>query len=132
MYKGGFKYQLVGTYTVELPKISIETPIITEYIWLHKSRLVIKTGYAWDGPSGIAIDTKNFMRGSLIHDVFYQLIREGHLDNSYRKVADEILKDICLEDNMSKIRAWWVYFGVRLFAGFAAKTKNIRKVEKAP
>jgi len=32
-------------------------------------------GYAWDGPSGSTVDTLNFMRGSLVHDALYQLIR---------------------------------------------------------
>jgi hypothetical protein len=80
------------------------------------SLLIIKARYAWDGASGPAIDTKNFMRGSLVHDVLYQLIREGHLDKGYRKLADQELRRICLEDGMSKIRAWWVYSAVRTFA----------------
>jgi hypothetical protein len=84
-------------------------------------KLTIKNSYAWDGASGPAIDTRNFMRGSLIHDALYQFIREGILNNSDRKRCDEILRDICLEDGMSKIRAWWVYRGVRTGGAFAAK-----------
>ena len=38
--------------------------------------LTIRKGYAWDGPSGPTIDTKDFMRGSLVHDALYQLLRE--------------------------------------------------------
>jgi len=44
--------------------------------------LKIKTGYSWDGPSWPAIDTKNFMQGSLIHDALYQLMRELVLPQS--------------------------------------------------
>jgi len=45
--------------------------------------LLIKAGYSWDGPSGSAIDTKNFMQGSLVHDALYQLLRENILYESY-------------------------------------------------
>lgn len=76
--------------------------------------VTLRRGYAWDGPSGPTIDTYTFMRGSLFHDALYQLMREGVLPLSTRKHADEILRDICLEDGMSKIRAAWVYRGVRI------------------
>lgn len=78
-----------------------------------KGKLTIKKGYTWDGPSGPTFDTKTFMRGSLVHDALYQLMREEILPNSARKRADEILRNICLEDGMSKARAWWVYRAVR-------------------
>jgi hypothetical protein len=90
-------------------------------IWLQfNGELSIWTGYAWDGPSGPGIDTRNFMRGSLVHDALYQLIRKGLLPEKYRENADRIIRDICLEDGMSKIRAWWVYHGLRLFGKSAA------------
>ena len=76
-------------------------------------RLIIRKGYSWDGPSGPTIDTKNFMQGSLIHDALYQLMRELVLPQSDRKRADEILRDVCLKDGMSKFRAWYVYKAVR-------------------
>lgn len=78
-----------------------------------KGELVIKAGYSWDGPSGPTIDTKNFMQGSLVHDALYQLMREGNIDPSNRERADKILRKICREDGMSRMRAWWVYRGVR-------------------
>ena len=54
------------------------------------------------------------MQGSLVHDALYQLMRECVIEQSQRKIADEILRKICREDGMSKIRAWWVYQGVRI------------------
>ncbi len=83
--------------------------------------LTIKQGYAWDGPSGPTIDTLTFMRGSLIHDALYQLMREGRLPQSARKRSDEVLREICLMDGMTKARAWWVYHGVRVGAAQSAK-----------
>jgi len=79
-----------------------------------KGKLTIRKGYSWDGPSGPTIDTKNFMQGSLIHDALYQLMREGVLPQHLRQKADEILQAVCIKDGMSKVRAWWVYRGVRI------------------
>jgi hypothetical protein len=92
--------------------------------WVRLNRqgeLTLKTAYAWDGPSGPAIDSKNFMRGSLVHDALYQLMRLKLLPQGFRKQADEILWMICLEDGMSKVRADYVYQAVRAFAAPAAK-----------
>jgi len=88
---------------------------------LLQSELDILEGYCWDGPSGPAIDTQNFMRGSLLHDCLYQLIRDGYIIPSYRKTADIFLFKICREDGMSWIRGVWVYLGVRMFGWRAIK-----------
>ena len=150
-YKKGFKYQLTDTYRIKINIKPLE-PIHTDYIDLSSEGwLTIRKGYAWDGPSG---PTKfivfllelipfigewlarkfieKFMRGALVHDVIYQLIRQGYLPGHYRLYADQLLRDICLEDGMSKVRAWWVYKGVRWGAGFAADPSNKKKVITAP
>jgi hypothetical protein len=130
-YKSGYKYQLARDY--ELHTGIIGYSIHTEYAHLYSDGLlIIKNGYAWDGPSGPTIDTKTFMRGSLVHDVFYQLIREGHLSHSIKEKADSLLRNICIEDGMCKLRANWVYFGVDKFAGFATSPKNKKKLLEAP
>ena len=96
------------------------------------NHLSIKEGYAWDGPSGPTIDTKDFMRGALIHDALYQLLREGQLPKEDRKVADKVLKRTCLEDGMFPLRANVVYLAVRAFASFAADPANKKPVVYAP
>jgi len=107
--------------------------IVTEFITLFTDgMLLIRKGYAWDGASGPAIDTKNIIRGSLVHDALYQLLRQGNLDMSWREQADKDLKRICLEDGMSKLRAWYVYKCVRGFARRAAMPKHKKKVYTAP
>ena len=132
-YKDGYKYQLKKTYTVQ---ISITPPALidTEYITLTTNgELTIEEGYAWDGPSGPTIDTLTFMRGSLVHDALYQLMRENHLAHDvYREAADRTLQEICKEDGMWAIRAWWVYQGVRLFADPAADPADERPLICAP
>ena len=136
-YKKGYKYQLKHHYRVELPELAGYPGAITEYILLqpghHSSQLTLRVGYAWDGPSGPTIDTKDFMRGSLVHDALYQLMREGYMTGrSARKVADKILKRMCLEDGMFFLRAELVYIAVRLFARFAADPASKKPVEHAP
>ena len=121
-YRGGYKYQLVETYVVGL-KIRPPADITHDYITLRTDgTLVVERGYAWDGPSGPTIDSKNFMRGSLVHDALYQLIRVGLLPLADRVAADEELRRLCLEDGMSELRAWWVYQGVHWFGTPSAAT----------
>lgn len=132
-YNGGYKYQLKEGCTVPI-EIRPPSPIDTEYIGLDTDgNLTIRKGYAWDGPSGPTIDTPTFMRGSLVHDALYQLMRERHLDNGrHREAADRILQRICKEDGMWSLRAWWVYQGVRLFADPAADPASKRPTTRAP
>ncbi|MEJ2545996.1 MAG: DUF1353 domain-containing protein [Calditrichaceae bacterium] len=132
-YKEGYKYQLVETYKITLD-IKLDDDIKTDYIELSKQgKLVIKKGYAWDGPSGPTFDTRNFMRGSLVHDALYQLMREEHLERSkYRKFADKLLQKMCKEDGMSSLRAWWVYQGVHLGGDPSADPANKKPIIKAP
>ena len=132
-YRAGYKYQLVVSAAVQT-SIKPAKMIKTEYINLLPSGvLVVKEGYAWDGPSGPTIDTNNFMRGSLFHDALYQLMREGHLDHhTYREPADRLLQELCLEDGMSGLRAWWVYQGVRLGGGTAADPVSNKPILAAP
>jgi hypothetical protein len=95
--------------------------IDTSHVCFSKhGKLSIASGYAWDGASGPAIDTDTFMRGSLVHDALYQLMRLGLLPIEFRDTADLLLKKICLEDGMNRFRAWYVYHAVSMFAARAA------------
>lgn len=122
-YKKRRKYKYNLHSDVEYPtNIKIENPINLGLLAIDENgNLTIRKEYSWDGPSGPTIDTKNFMRGSLIHDSLYQLMRENVIPQNLRKKVDEILRKICLEDGMSKIRAWWVYQGVRIGGGGSSK-----------
>lgn len=133
-YKDGYKYQLQETCTIPI-EIKPQTPIDDlKYISLDMTgNLTMKEGYAWDGPSGPSIDTLTFMRGSLVHDALYQLMRENRLDcNSYRETADRILQRICKEDGMWVVRAWWVYHAVRMFGDPCADPASKKPIIKAP
>jgi len=127
-YRSGYKYQLAEAYVIDTD-ITPPYDISTEYIDLYADgRLVIRNGYAWDGPSGPTVDTKNFMTPSLVHDALYQLMRQGHLSGVWRYFIDKLLIDMCKERKMCGVRRWWVNLGVRWFAGFAAKEENAKKV----
>jgi len=116
-YRRGYKYQLAEDYCHHVGLFPKED-IVTEFLVLTtKGKLLIKRGYAWDGPSGPSIDTDTFMRGSLVHDAGYQLIAQGHLHKRVRPYLDRMLKNICLEDGMFSFRAWYVYKTVRKFGG---------------
>ena len=131
-YRDGYKYQLAEDYQVPLI-YSPENDICTKYIKLSKlGELQIKEGYAWDGPSGPTFDTPTFMRGSLIHDALYQLVREEYLPLSWKNKADRELERICIMDGMNKIRAKVIYKAVQKFASFACSPKNNKPIITAP
>lgn len=131
-YRSGFKYQLAEGYSIKTAIRQISR-IETEFIELDETGgLVIHGGYAWDGPSGPTIDTKNAMRGSLVHDALYQLMRMGLLDRGHRGTADDEFRRICREDGMSWFRAWYFHIGVDSFAAGAVSAKARKKVIIAP
>jgi len=131
-YKGGFKYQLAEPYEVETG-ITGYTNAKTKWFFLSPTGcLTINSGYAWDGPSGPTIDSKNFMRGSLEHDVLYQAIRLGLLPARFKAIADQRLKTVCLEDGMSKIRAWWVVKGLEIGGRKSTLPSRRQKICYAP
>lgn len=132
-YKKGYKYQLTDSYQTDI-KILPEKEVDTPYIKLTtQGNLTIKAGYAWDGPSGPTIDTLNFMRGSLVHDALYQLMRNGELDSKRDKdPADRLLQKMCKKDGMKSARAWWVYKGLALAGKGATLKKNKKPIFMAP
>lgn len=135
-YKGDYKYI---TAAVEVYETGIETEMLHSFSHGELSpsgELTIATGYAWDGPSGPTFDTPSVMRGSLVHDCLYQLLRETDFGapethDQHRKQADEILYRICIEDGMWKWRAKWILAGVRKGGGPAAVRRR-RKIYEAP
>jgi hypothetical protein len=118
-----YKYILLQphiTPTPIRPAETIDTPLVS---LSAEGVLAIEKGYAWDGPSGPSVDTDSFMRGSLVHDALYQLMRTGRLAMALRPAADKLLKDICLEDGMSRFRAWFVYRAVRMGGSKSARPR---------
>jgi hypothetical protein len=119
-YCDGCRFQLRETYT-EKTGIYGYTCNKHPFISLQPDGLLtILAGYAWDGASRPAINTKSFIRGSLVHDAFYDLMRHGYLPLMCQPLADQELRRICVEDGMWKVRAWWVFTAVREFGRSSA------------
>jgi len=142
-YSKGYKYYLREDYTIYIPVYPSEFIDCEFFSITTKGELCIYRKYAWNGASGPTIDTKSTMRGSLVHDVGYQmlrLIRSGviQLDHTeelldgWRKIFDRLLHNICEEDGMWKIRAgvWWR--AVEWFAGDSAEPDAEPKILEAP
>lgn len=126
-YRKGYKYQLAEAFLGQT--IIYHQDIRTGFIHLMEDgRVWIAGGYAWDGPSGPTVDTDNFLIGSLVHDVLYQLIRMEELPVTCRKFADQTLYNLCVEAGMSRLRAKYTYWAVRKFGGDSAVPGDVKEV----
>ena len=132
LYKAGYKYRLEAQYEDVIPLRPPEDIKTDFVVLLHNGYFVIRKGFSWDGASGPAIDTANFMRGSMIHDSLYSLMRSGNLPTTFKDQADVLLRQMCIEDGMSNIRAWWVYAAVKTFAKRATTPEGENPVLTAP
>ena len=134
MYKKGYKYQLHEEYAFRFDRGSFLKECKAMFITYDYERceLVAMPGYAWDGPSGPTLDTKTTMRGSLVHDIIYQLIRLEILPFGFWRNADRILDEILREDGMCRFRRWYWIKCLQLRRGNAAKPRNRKKIHRAP
>ena len=109
-YRSGYKYQLTSRACF-MTEIHPVEDIETKFINLSESGiLLVKSGYAWDGPSGPTLDSKSAMRASLAHDALYQLLRLKHIKGEKnRRKSDRVFYELLLKDKMWKVRAkiWW-------------------------
>lgn len=131
-YRRQFNWVLEESHTCLLPADFDGVEFSGEYTSLHNGVLIIRAGYGWDGASGPAIDTEDFMRGSCVHDVLYEIIRKtGRKD--LRKAADKVLIKICKEDGMPLLRRKWVYRAVRIAGGryMNRKSNKYTKIREA-
>ena len=131
-----YKYLLQGEYVhtgIDVKLLVDEVASHGGFVRLTKDqRLVIKDQYAWDGPSGPTVDTKTFMRGSLVHDALYQLLRDNAFGpgtsslsrEQIRLYADDVLYAICAADRMGRFRRWYVKKAVNVFARGAIRRRK--------
>lgn len=129
-----YKYRLARDLEVQT-SLRPATPVRSRCgkVKLHTNgTLLVRKGYYSDGPSGPTVDTRNFMRGAFVHDAVYQLLREGGLPQHCRKTADRDLIQMCREDGMSRARSWWIYTGLRIGGGPAARAKPTHVELAAP
>lgn len=131
---GVWKYRLVDSFHIDTGlNPGTDLSLCNDLLCLSGSGILsLQEGYAWDGPSGPAIDTPDWMRGSLVHDALYQFMRESLLPLSYRKPADQIMRRLLLADGMPAFRAWYSYVGVRIGGLPSAKPSTPKGPQTAP
>ena len=114
-----FKYEMMKDREVTTTMYGFGE-IDTEFFKLTSDGIMtIRAGYRWDGPSGPTVDTPSFMRSSAVHDVCFQIMREGLIPDSTRegffRSANYDLKSISRKDGMLKSRSCVVKFSVDKF-----------------
>lgn len=118
------KYRFILAAPLTLDTNIIGRACKTEWVELKADgTLVITNRYAWDGASGIAINTENSIAASCGHDALYQLIRLGLLPLTQRLRADSCMRRWLIEDGMLELRANLWFFAVRLFGEFYVKRR---------
>jgi hypothetical protein len=130
-YFSGFKYQLAESFWEEYtiyPDDSISTTFIT---LSGTGLLVLKKGFAWDGPSGPTIDTPDSLKGSAVHDAYCRLMSWGLLSRSWKDKADAIARDVWIESGMSPNRAD-LWFRVLQKMDFYVQPDSAREILEAP
>jgi len=132
-FRSGYKYQLASDYTLSIG-ITPEIDLATQFIKLDtQGVLTVFNGYAWDGPSGPVMDTRENLRASLVHDALYQLMRLQLLSaKKYKDQADKLFRKICIGDGVSHPVAEAYYLGLELGGEPATDPKNQKKIYRAP
>ena len=133
-YRSGYKYQLDKDYHIET-RIKPPKEIDTQFISVKEDgSMIVKSGYAWDGTSGLIIDTDGNLRASLVHDALYQLMRKGKLKprKKYKNKADKLFRSMCKDDKVLSPIAQLYYEALKKLGNPSTDPKNVKKVYKAP
>jgi hypothetical protein len=123
LYKAGYKFQVTHPYTIMTPFRGYSWN--TDFYQMKKNgEFTIKALYAWDGPSGPALDTKDSMISSLLHDALCQAMNEGLLPRECHEAVDTFFRVVNRRAHMFSLRRWWFHAGVRLNAAFRVVGPN--------
>ena len=94
------------------------------YFVISKDGVFAKENYAWDGATH-AINTKNLICPSLVHDILCQAVSLDLLDRKYRPMIDREYFLRSIDCGVSKTRALIQYSAIRIYATLTnVKTKN--------
>ena len=107
-----------GRYTI-VEKFEIAVPFESgNYSWgsisLSDGILVLSSGYTWDGASGPVLDTKNFLRASLVHDALFDLLKYGGMPRENLPQVNALFIQLAIEDGVSKLRTSIASWGLRV------------------
>jgi len=131
-YRKGYLYQLAADVYIET-NLTVIKPIDTPFISLHlNGRMVIRSGYAWDGASGPTFNTDNSMVPSLFHDAAAQLMRQGLLPQERLSYINKHFDFMLKKRGMSWLRRRLWRRGLWFTGGSFARPENVRKVFEVP
>lgn len=130
-YQSGYRFRLKSAFRCQTG--IKEACAGNEFVGLDAAGwLTIAAGYAWDGCSGPLADDATTIRGSLVHDALYALMREHGLSPTWREAADDLLRDLFVEDGLHHAMAGIAHAAVRAFGGAHIDPANARPVLTAP
>lgn len=103
-HKGKSRYQLADDYVIDIG-FPHSTGLRADYVDLSTDGVLsIERGFTWDGVTGLAFNTRNFARASLVHDAIFHLMREVGRDPELHEKADDLFRTIALDDGVHVIR----------------------------
>jgi len=130
-YRAGYRFQLAEPFQCATP--ITEACAGSKFVGLAADgTLTIAAGYAWDGASGPIAQGPEIVRGSLVHDALYQLMRECGLSTTWREAADDLLRVMFVEDGMHPLMAGIAHGAVRAFGERFVNPIHARPVLVAP
>ena len=122
---GGMKYQLIDDMVqISLPSAfhsihPVKNRVLYQnwekvaFITPYGSRLRIYAPYRWNGANA-AIDSADFMEGSMVHDVLCDMIEKGILPLSLWGPSADVMRRINKQEKMPWLRRQYTWFFVRL------------------
>ena len=122
-----YKYQLAADTLFYTSIIGYEVATTRLSLSLDGT-LIVREGYAYDGPSGPTIDRDENMSASCLHDALYQLMRMGGIPHYYWREAD-----VEYGKQMKKCGAWNMtirmnLWGLSIMQGKYAKPKHRKRI----
>ena len=108
-----WKYRITKSFSLQTD-INPSDIVRTNFSTLTTTgRLYIHKGFCWDGASG-AMDTKNIMRGSCLHDAGCNWYLQGLITDEMRGQFDDLFYKLIKKDGMSDLRAGYIIKAVKV------------------
>lgn len=114
--KSKHQYVLDKTYGVYVDIKPAEECFLGNRAFLNTNgKLIIRSEYGWNRPFWSDFDTKNAMRGGLVHGVLYDLMRYGELNADFRQEVDDQLYYHLVADGVWRWRARYIWLHAKTF-----------------
>lgn len=122
-YFTGHKYILTEDYSHRL-SFNTGARVVLGPIELDGETLLLRTGFGWDGASGRAVDTKDVLRASAVHDALRDLMKARLLDSELKEDVDREFAAILEEDGMRSFRRWHLHQAVRNYGSVSPSDRS--------